>query len=130
LSENLDETSCFQDLLGYRLTQWRDGFARIEQDLLAHLGNRSGIPHGGVYATMLDTAMGYTGVWAPEGQPRVYALTLSLTVNFVAQPKGKRLICDANLTGGGRTTFFTEAKLYDDLGTLVATGSGAFRRRG
>lgn len=129
MSENLDATSCFQDLLGYRLTEWREGFARIEQEIVPALGNRSGIPHGGVYATLLDTAMGYTGVWVPKGQSRVYALTLSLTVNFVGQPKGSRLICDALLTGGGRSTFFTEAKLHDDLGNLIATGSGAFRRR-
>lgn len=127
MADPLDETSRFQELLGYSLTVWTDGEARIEQPILPQLGNRSGIPHGGVYATLIDTAMGYTGCWTPPKAPRQFALTLSLTVNYLGQPKGERLICTANKTGGGRTIFYAEAQLLDDLGNAIATGTGVFK---
>ena len=89
--------------------------------------NRHGIPHGGVAATLLDTAMGYAGSFCPwPGRVRK-ATTLSLTVNYLAQPRGRRLIAEGRQTGGGRKSFFVEGTLRDDLGTLVATGSAAMR---
>jgi uncharacterized protein (TIGR00369 family) len=46
----------FNVLLGYRLAEWREDFARLELALEAKHLNRSGVVHGGVLATMLDVA--------------------------------------------------------------------------
>jgi uncharacterized protein (TIGR00369 family) len=118
-----------QEHLGFRLVQWTDGFARVELPLAPHLMNRYGIPHGGVYATLLDTACGYSGSYCDiPGQKRL-AMTLSLTVNFLARPEGELLIAEARRTGGGRRTFFAEGRISDETGTLTATASGTFRYR-
>ena len=45
------------------------------------------------------------------------------------QLQGKVIVAEGFRTGGGRKTFFAEAKVRDDLGNLLATGSGAFRMR-
>lgn len=125
-----DETCGFQQLLEYELTEWRADFARIEQALGPAIMNRQGLPHGGAHATLIDTAMGYAGCYTGERGRRQLALTLSLTVNFLGQAKGARLIAEARRTGGGRTTFFAEGSVRDDTGALVATGSGVFRYLG
>lgn len=120
----------FQKLVGFRIVAWSQGLARVELPVTEKLGNRYGIPHGGVYATILDTAMGFAGSWVPEGAEKRLAMTLSLNVNFLAQPKGDLLIAEGRRTGGGARVFFSEGRVVDDDGTLVATGTAAFRVRG
>ena len=48
-----------QSHLGMELTSWAEGFARVEAPLAPYLMNRQGLPHGGIHATLLDSAMGY-----------------------------------------------------------------------
>ena len=119
----------FQDLMGFRMTGWRDGWARFELPLRPDLGNRYGIPHGGVYAVLLDTVMGFSGCWTGDpGRPRL-AMTLSLTTNFLGRPEGDVMIGEGRRTGGGRSTFFAEGTIRDGAGNLVTTGTGVFRYR-
>ncbi|WP_370741283.1 PaaI family thioesterase [Thalassovita mangrovi] len=118
-----------QKHLGFEITGWEKDYARVELPMQDHLGNRYGIPHGGVHATLLDTAMGFAGCYTGVPGEKQLAMTLSLNVNYVGQLKGERLICEGVRTGGGRKTFFAEAKVTDELGTLIATGTGVFRYR-
>lgn len=119
----------FQSHLGFELVEWSDGFARVEVPLGPHLMNRQGIVHGGVHATLLDTAMGYSGCFTGDPDRRLMALTLSLNVNYVGRSEGLRLVAEARVRGGGRSTFFADGTLTDDTARLVATASGVFRYR-
>lgn len=125
----IEDTYPLQDHLGFQLTAWRDGFARIEAPLAPFLMNRQGLPHGGVHATLMDSAMGFAGCYTGDRDTRQMALTLSLTVNYLAQASGARLIATAQRTGGGRKTFFADARVEDENGTLIATATGVFRYR-
>ncbi len=118
-----------QEHLGMALSAWAPGFARVELPLAPFLMNRQGLPHGGIHATLLDSAMGYAGCYTGKPGRRQMALTLSLTVNYVAQPAGTRLVAEARVSGGGRTTYFAEARLTDDEARLLATATGVFRYR-
>ena len=119
----------FQDHLGFRMTGWTEGWARFELPLGPHLGNRYGIPHGGVYAVLLDTVMGFSGCWTGDPDRKQLAMTLSLTTNFLGRPEGDLMIGEGRRTGGGRSTFFAEGTIRDREGTLVAMGTGTFRYR-
>lgn len=119
----------FQELLGYRLTRWEEDLAVAEMPVSEKIYNRHGIPHGGVYCTLLDTVSGYCGTYVPMGEPRRLAMTVSLSVNFVGRPSGATMIATARKTGGGRNMFFTELELRCSDGNLVATGQGAMRYR-
>lgn len=119
-----------QELLGMELTGWWAGGARVEMPLWQGVMNRQGLPHGGIHATLLDSAMGYAGCHTGDPARRQMALTLSLTINFVGQARGTRLIAEGRKTGGGRKTYFADGTLHDDDGTLVATATGVFRYRG
>jgi uncharacterized protein (TIGR00369 family) len=125
----LEEPSALQTHLGYRLTEWRTDFARVELPLTPVLMNRQGLPHGGMHATLLDTAMGFAGCYTGDPERAQMALTLSLTVNDLGQARGARLIADARRTGGGKSTYFAEATVRDETGSLIATGTGVFRYR-
>lgn len=115
--------------LGYEFTAWSRGYAALRMPLQPFHMNRYGLPHGGLYATLLDSVMSYAGTYAPPGEAWPMAMTLSLTTNFLARPEGSVLLAEARLTGGGARTFFVEGTVADDLGTAVASGSGVFRVR-
>lgn len=125
----LEEPSALQTHLGYRLTEWRTDFARVELPLTPVLMNRQGLPHGGMHATLLDTAMGFAGCYTGDPERAQMALTLSLTVNYLGQARGALLIAEARRTGGGKSTYFAEATVRDETGSLIATGTGVFRYR-
>ncbi|QPM91757.1 PaaI family thioesterase [Pseudooceanicola algae] len=125
----IEAPSAMQNHIGYQVTGWREGYARLELPLEDFLMNRYGILHGGVHAMMCDTAMGFAGCYTGDPDHRLLAMTLNLSTNFLAQVKGKLLIAEGFRTGGGARTFFAEARISDDLGTLAATGTGVFRIR-
>ena len=124
-----EEAYALQAHLGFELTGWGEGWARVEMPVAPHVLNRQAIVHGGVHATLLDTAMGYSGCYTGDPARRVLALTLSLTVNYLSAVKGMRLVAEARRTGGGRATFFASGTLTDDTGGEIAAASGVFRYR-
>ena len=117
----------FDVLLGYRLAEWREDFARLELALEAKHLNRSGVVHGGVLATMLDVALGYAGIFSAEPGRARRAVTLSLTTSFLGQAKSGVLSCLARRRGGGKTIFMATGEVLDESGNLVALGEGTFR---
>ncbi|TYO91242.1 PaaI family thioesterase [Oceanicella actignis] len=121
----------FQRLLGFRIEAWSEGYARValEVDPARH-ANRYGLPHGGVHAALIDTAAGFAGCWCPHPGRVRRAMTLSLTINYLGQLRGRRMIAEARQTGGGRKTFFAEVDLHDETGAPLAKGVATMRWRG
>lgn len=117
----------FQAHLGFRKTAFADGVARFELPLGPHLTNRVGLPHGGVYAALLDTALGASGCWRGDPNDIAPAVTLTLTVNFLAPPRGVVLLAEGRRVGGGRRIYFAEGEVRDEADTLIATATGSFR---
>ena len=125
---NLNEDpSAFQKHLGYHVVRFERGLCEMEMPIAPFLMNRNNIPHGGSYSALLDTAMGFAGSFAGAGAEPNRALTLNLSVNFLAQSTGNTLIARAKRVGGGMKTYFAEATLHDDTGTLIATATGVFK---
>ncbi len=120
----------YQELLGFRIVDWRQDYAKVELDVADRHYNRHGLPHGGVHASLLDTAFGFASCWCPYPGRVRRAMTLSLNMNYVGQLRGSKMIAEARVTGGGRSNFFAEGEIRDDTGALLATGSGALRWRG
>ncbi|WP_346915355.1 PaaI family thioesterase [uncultured Roseibium sp.] len=124
-----EEPYPLQRTLGFKITEWAENYARLELPIADHLMNRYGIPHGGVYATILDTVLGFSGSYTGSGDNKQMAMTLSLNVSYLSRPKGKLLICEGRKTGGGRKTFFADGILFDETGEKIASASGVFRYR-
>lgn len=128
-SDLFEEPYEYQRLLGYSVTSWSAGEAVIEMPLEVKHGNRYGLPHGGVHASLLDTAMGFAGSYTGDPDAPQLVMTLTMTVQYLSRPKGKRLIARGWRTGGGRKTYFADSELIDETGELIAKATGTFRYR-
>ncbi|MCR8551021.1 PaaI family thioesterase [Salipiger sp. P9] len=84
--------------------------------------------HGGVIASMLDAACGLPVRFIAEGTDLVRAVTLTLSISYIAAPKGPRVRATGRVTGGGRSVVFSEGEVRDLDGSLVATATGSFKR--
>ena len=120
----------FQETLGFAITEWSEGNCTLTQPLLGHLGNRYGILHGGVHATLLDTAMGFAVSYTGDPENKQLVMTLSLNVSYLGVASGEKVIATGRKTGGGRSTAFAEGEIRDTEGNLLATATGVFRYRG
>ena len=118
-----------QTHMGFRMIRWEPDLSVFEQHLQPCQLNRYGIPHGGIYAMLLDTVMGYCGCYTGSADDKRLAMTLSLTTNFIGRPTGKTLIAEGRRVGGGKRTFFAEGTIRDENDTLIATATGTFRYR-
>lgn len=118
----------FADLVGYELTMWEEDVAEVALTLAERHLNRSGVMHGGVLTTLIDTACGYCGCYAPPGEPPRRAVTLSLTTNFIGAGRpGQRLTARAHRSGGGKSVFFADCTVMDEAGRVVGSGQGTFK---
>jgi uncharacterized protein (TIGR00369 family) len=130
--ESIDpiEKTGFANLVGYRLVHWSEGEAHLALDLDDRHMNRSGVMHGGVLTTLIDTACGYVGCYCPHPGRVRRAMTLQLESQFLSPGRnGTRVVARARQVGGGRSVFFAECEVRDEAGTAVGRGSGVFKYR-
>jgi len=121
------EASGYRRLVGYWLSEWRDGHAVLELDLTPQHLNRGKILHGGVIASVIDNACGYAATWSPPDTPERLCVTLSLAVSFTGQVSRGRLRAVGHVKGGGLRIVFCAAEVFDEGGNLIAFGEGSFR---
>jgi uncharacterized protein (TIGR00369 family) len=82
--------------------------------------------HGGALAALMDTA-GAGAVWAGHDFDKgMRASTVSMTVNYVGRAQGD-LVATAHCVKRGRDLHFSEIRVDDTNGTLVATGTLVYR---
>jgi uncharacterized protein (TIGR00369 family) len=107
--------------LGYRDAGGGDGHAAIEWDATEDysFGDGSGrIVHGGLVATLLDTAMG--GACWTTMEPEESFLTADLRVEFLRSARPGTLRAEGRVVHRTRRVVFCEAELRDGEGTLLA----------
>jgi len=80
--------------------------------------------HGGVFFTMLDTAMGRAVISVlPEGQG---CATVEAKINYFRPVQRGRLLARATVVSKTRRTAYAEASLLDEEDRLVARATGTF----
>ena len=118
----------FADLVGYELVNWEDDLAEVGLTVATRHLNRSGVMHGGVLTTLVDTACGYSGCYTPPGETPRRAFTLTLTTNFIGTAQeGQRLTARARRSGGGKSLFFAHCDVRDQDGRVIGSGQGTFK---
>ena len=115
------------DHLGIRLTEWEPDRAVFELVVEPRHLNFAGSVHGGVIATLLDVACGYSGLRSIPDETAGLA-TVMLTTSYHAGSGLGTLTASGWVTGGGRSIFFASAEVREADGVLVASGQGAFKR--
>jgi uncharacterized protein (TIGR00369 family) len=119
----------YHDLFGWRLLEWRDGFARLAAEAGQRHLNRAGVVHGGFVLGLIDQAAAYSGLWCSVPGNARRAMTLAMSTQFVAPVMPGRVTAEARVISRGGTTFFTRIEAFREDGTLVATGQGTHRWR-
>lgn len=84
--------------------------------------------HGGVIASLLDAACGLPARVMRNDLDLVRAVTLTLSVDYIAPPRGPRVRAVGRIKGGGRSIVFSRGEVLDSDGCLVATASASFKR--
>jgi uncharacterized protein (TIGR00369 family) len=114
-------------LLGWRLidAKPKEGWIKVGFDGKAEFCNPAGFVQGGLLSAMLDDTMGPAVFIMTEG--KLYATTISLTVNFLAPAKPGPITAEAKVTQLGKTIAFVEGRLTAEDETLLATASVSAR---
>lgn len=121
--------SAFNDLIGFTISEWRQDYVVLELKIEAKHLNRSGVVHGGVIATLIDAAAGFSGCYCSMPGNVRRAFTLSVTTNFCGQAKSGIIRTVARKRAGGRKIFFASAEILNDQGEIVALGEATYRYR-
>ncbi|MGG1313253.1 MULTISPECIES: PaaI family thioesterase [Cohnella] len=114
----------FWDVLGCEIESATDSRVVVTLDIRPHHLNLIGIVHGGVYATLVDSAMGLLAMIA---KPEANVVTTNLHMNFVAQAREGKLIVTAEPLHISGKSVTAQAFARTESGTLCAFGTGTFR---
>lgn len=108
--------------LGFTVTDAREGFVEVTLEVQEFHANAVGSVHGGVLATLFDTAMGFSVSSTLDAG--VGYTTLDLQVRYLrgVQP-GHILRVQGFCEHAGRRTATARGEARDEQGRLVATGS-------
>ncbi len=130
MSDLIENETGTQKLLGYVVDVGQaDHRARSSLTLTDAHTNRHRVLHGGIAATLLDSAMGFTASLYFDPATRPPCLTVSLTVNFVAAAfKGDTVTATGRISGGGRSILYGDGVLTDQNGNVIATATGVLKR--
>ena len=123
LTRYFNEEVTFSRHIGAKVETVEPGRSVIYIDVEDYHLNGVGTLHGGVYASLIDNAMGLS-VLALVG---VRTATIQMNVHFLGAVGSGRIICESDVLHRTRRTATAEAKVRDAEGNLVALGTGAFR---
>jgi acyl-CoA thioesterase len=101
------------------------GRATLEYEAGRHMCHSGGVVQGGFISGWLDSAMAHA-VMARTGF-EMTPMSLELKVSFFAPARPGRVFAEAWVEKAGRSTCFTEARLLDPKGTVLAKASSTIR---
>ncbi|MFX1569832.1 MAG: PaaI family thioesterase [Promethearchaeota archaeon] len=115
----------YYSTLGFELQEIADGKAIFEIEIREEL-TQNGMIHGGVLASLVDSTCGCAALSLilPDG----YITTIDLQVEFLKSVTEGRLIAKAKCLKSGKNIFFCKAKVWNEKGELICTGSSQLLR--
>lgn len=114
----------FCQRIGISVEELRIGYARTAKAVTEEDTNPLGVPHGGLYFTMADNACGFA--MSTHGY---VAVTVNSTFNFMRGAQiGDHLTAEAAEVKVGKTIAVYEARVTNQSGDLIATGTFTFFR--
>ncbi|HUR79141.1 MAG TPA: PaaI family thioesterase [Thermoanaerobaculia bacterium] len=110
-------------LLGMRMTEVEEGRVSITAEVRPEHENGLGIAHGGLAATLLDTALSCAvNTVMPAG--KVFT-TLEMKINYIRaiRRESSPLTCTGTVVHAGARTATAEGRIVDAEGKLYAHGT-------
>ncbi|MFX0134084.1 MAG: PaaI family thioesterase [Candidatus Hodarchaeota archaeon] len=115
----------YYSTLGFELQEIANGIAIFEIPIKEKL-TQNGMIHGGVLASLVDStcACAALSLIFPNG----YVTTIDLQVEFLKPVFKGRLKAKAKCVKSGKNIFFCKAKIWNENGELICTGSSQLLR--
>ena len=116
----------FAKLIGMTLASLKLDEAQISIEMRDDLRQPSGVLHGGVTATLMDTAMAFA---VRTRLPITEATaTIDLTVHYLRPHLSGTFLCTAKVVRAGKRIFTVSAEVHNEEGKLIATGLSTYTR--
>lgn len=116
----------FAKMIGMELVDMRIDEAIIKIDMRDELRQPAGVLHGGVTATLIDTAMAYAVITRlAEGER---ATTIDLTVHYLRPHTEGTFTCTAKIVRAGKRIFTVAADVANEQGKLIATAVSTYTK--
>ena len=116
----------FARLMGMHLDSLKLDEAVISLEVRDDLRQPSGVLHGGVTASLIDTAMAFAVRTRLE--PTAATATIDLTVHYLRPLVEGRAICTGRVVRAGKRVFTVSADVHNEEGKIVATGLSTYTR--
>lgn len=114
-----------QRLMGIELETMKNSHCVVYVDVTEEHLNKGGVAHGGLHATLLDTAMG--GATVASLSKEEWCATAQLNISYIeAAQVGVRLKCEARVLRRGRGLAHVEGKISDNAGSVIAKAVGTW----
>jgi len=131
-SGNLDNPTLYKgtylEFLGFKLIDWKSGYAKLEMPVRDDHRNTVRYLHGGVISSLLDIAGAVAGSYGDAKQS--VSITVNLNVNFMAPHQATRVVAEGELVRTTTSLFFAQAKLFDpENNRLCATATGTYKKK-
>jgi uncharacterized protein (TIGR00369 family) len=116
----------FARLMGMRLVDMRHNEAVIKIKMRDDLRQPAGVLHGGVTATLIDTAMAFAVITRlAEGER---ASTIDLTVHYIRPHTEGTFTCTAKVVRAGKRIFTVSADVVNEEGKMIATAISTYTK--
>ncbi|NQD66721.1 PaaI family thioesterase [Bacillus haikouensis] len=117
------ENSLFWNFIGLQLKEFKEGYVLLALPIQKGFINVRNSVHGGIYASVLDTAMGMAG--RSLGFDEV--ATLHLNIQYLKSVVEGTILSEATIIHQNRNTVFIEGRLKTDDGELLSHCTGTFK---
>ncbi|MCA9839527.1 MAG: PaaI family thioesterase [Trueperaceae bacterium] len=118
------ESGPYWQLLGMKIVEAQEGKVKLELELKEEHMQIYGVVHGGVLASLVDSAVGVavqSTLSDLEG-----STTTNLQIMYARPAKAGRLIAEAELIRRGKTIVFGDCRVSDASGELIVHGNATY----
>lgn len=116
----------FAQLLGLELGEIERGEAKFHLAVRDELKQNKGLMHGGVIASLIDTAAAFAAVTLLE--PGQSTTTIDLTIHYLRPLTEGRATAHARVLRAGRRVLVISVDVLDETEALAATGLTSYLR--
>jgi len=116
----------FARFLGLQLDYVARGTATLRIEVRDDLKQNKGLLHGGVLASLIDTAAAFAALTMLEESE--HAATIDLTIHYLRAVTSSQITARAAVLRAGRRLIFLNAEVFDESQTIVATALTTFAR--
>ena len=118
--------NAFAKMIGMKLVAMKPLEATIEIEMRDELRQPHGLLHGGVTATLIDTAMAFAVITCLTREEK--ASTVDLSVHYLRPHTEGNFSCTAKIIKAGKRLLTVSAEVVNEQGKLIATALSTYTK--